>query len=59
MAAFVPGYVEDFEDLEDFEPEGLACDNLKRKGELELKEREEAERRVKEREEEEKRAKEK
>lgn len=61
VAAFVPGYVEDFEDLEDFEPEGVTHINPQKEAarrEEELSELAEAERRGKEQEEAELKAKE-
>merc|ERR1711874_380897 len=62
VAAFVPGYVEDFEDLEDFEPEGVTAHNNSQKEaarrEEELSGLAEAGRRAKEREEAESKAKE-
>jgi len=61
VAAFVPGYVEDFEDLEDFEPEGVTHINPQKEAarrEEELSELAEAGRRGKEQEEAELKAKE-
>ena len=58
VAAFVPGYVEDLEDLEDFEPEAVTHNNSSKctsderydnsKEVAELKAREEVEKRLKE-----------
>merc|ERR1712037_472373 len=60
VAAFVPGYVEDFEDLEDFEPEGVTLNSSQKevaRREEELSGLAEAGKRAREREEKELKAK--